>query len=474
MEFNMNINSDINKNIDLLSGLKSEEQNTSILNTLFSINFENDAPSELINEEEFVFKEDEVAIINYLSNLIPNFQNENKNLLDLKKIKKQIQIDVNISPKLKENILNFLSEEKFVLKDFNVNILNKNNVNNKKSTDYMDSLKPNINQKHQSNNFVKNESKSTNVGKDESKSTDVEKNESKINIRGNNPLNKDNINISKTFENIYSKDKNINKVENDKKEITNFVKKIKKNNHPNKIYQLPQSNSLKYKQLNEITSHIDQKTVDNKNLPLINNQISEASNNNKFNGNKLNNNQILNVQHSIQANNTGSNFSQQNDSSFSNSSYNSVLENFIDNLDLTQKGWTSKLTSRIEKAIQNGGEEIEFNLKPKNLGLLKVSVKFKNGVGNVKIVTENSFVTSALNQNENYLQKLFNEQGINLDFSAQNEGKKFDSRNNSNQNSQNNDKKNSTQSDINIKNSEDDSDIIAKNNSSRHMINVIA
>ena len=460
----MNINSDVNKNIDLLSGLKSEEQNTSILNTLFSINFENDAPSELINEEEFVFKEDEVAIINYLSNLIPNFKNENKNLLDLKKIKKQIQIDVNISPKLKENILNFLSEEKFGLKDFNVNILNKNNVNNKKSFDYMDSLKPNINQKHQSNNFVKNESKSTNVVK----------NESKINIRGNNSLNKDNINISKTFENIYSENKNINKVENDKKEITNFVKKIKKNNHPNKIYQLPQSNSLKYKQLNEITSHIDQKTVDNKNLPLINNQISEASNNNKFNGNKLNNNQILNVQHSIQANNTGSNFSQQNDSSFSNSNYNSVLENFIDNLDLTQKGWTSKLTSRIEKAIQNGGEEIEFNLKPKNLGLLKVSVKFKNGVGNVKIVTENSFVTSALNQNENYLQKLFNEQGINLDFSAQNEGKKFDSRNNSNQNSQNNDKKNSTQSDINIKNSEEDSDIIAKNNSSRHMINVIA
>ncbi len=460
----MNINSDINKNIDLLSGLKSEEQNTSILNTLFSINFENDTPLELINEEEFVFKEDEVAIINYLSNLIPNFQNENKNLLDLKKIKKQIQIDVNISPKLKENILNFLSEEKFGLKDFNVNILNKNNVNSKKSTDYIDNLKPNINLKHQSNNSVKNESKLTDVGKSKSK----------INISGNNPLNKHNINISKTLENIYSENENINKVENDKKEITNFVKKIKKNNHPNKIYQLPQSNSLKYKQLNEITSHIDQKIVVNENFALINNQISEASNNNKFNGSKLNNNQILNVQHSIQANNTGSNFSQQNDSSFSNSNYNSVLENFIDNLDLTQKGWTSKLTSRIEKAIQNGGEEIEFNLKPKNLGLLKVSVKFKNGVGNVKIVTENSFVTSALNQNENYLQKLFNEQGINLDFSAQNEGKKFDSRNNSNQNSQNNDKKNSTQSDINIKNSEDDSDIIAKNNSSRHMINVIA
>ena len=37
----MNISSDVNKNIDLLSSLKNEEQNTSILNTLFSINFEN-------------------------------------------------------------------------------------------------------------------------------------------------------------------------------------------------------------------------------------------------------------------------------------------------------------------------------------------------------------------------------------------------------------------------------------------------
>ena len=55
MEFKMNINSDVNKNIDLISGLKSDEQNTSILNTLFSVNFENDTTLELNNEEEFVF-----------------------------------------------------------------------------------------------------------------------------------------------------------------------------------------------------------------------------------------------------------------------------------------------------------------------------------------------------------------------------------------------------------------------------------
>ena len=461
----MNISSDLNKNIDLLSSLKNEEQNISILNTLFSINFENDELSEFNNEEEFVFKEHEVAIINYLSNLIPNFQNENKNLLDLKKIKKQIEIDINISPKLKENLLNFLSEEKFALKDFNINVLNKNYVNNKNYTDYIDTLKPNINPKHLSNNPVKNESKSTNVGK----------NESKINISENNPLNKANINISKTFENIYPENKNINKVDNDKKEITNFVKKIKKNNHPNKIYQLPQSNSLKYKQLNEITSQVDQKQIDNNNLHLINNQISESPKYNKANEIKMNNNQISNVQQTIQSNNSGNNFSQQNDSSFTNSGYNSVLENIIDNLDLSQKGWTSKLASRIENALLNGGEEIEFNLKPKNLGVLKVSVKLNNGIGNVKIITENSFVTSALNQNENYLQKLFNELGINLDFTAQNEGQRFGSRNNFNQNSNNENQKKSLLSDSdNKKTSEEEFDTATENNSSRHMINVIA
>ena len=77
---------------------------------------------------------------------------------------------------------------------------------------------------------------------------------------------------------------------------------------------------------------------------------------------------------------------------------------------------TSKLASRIENALLNGGEEIEFNLKPKNLGKLKVSISLKNGIGSVKITTENTFVTSALTQNENHLQKLFNDQGIDLEF----------------------------------------------------------
>lgn len=470
----MNITSDVNKNIDLLSSVKNEEQNSSILSSLFSINFESDVSSELNTEKEYIFKDEEVKIIDYLTNLIPNFQNENTSSSVLKKIKNQIKIDKNFNPELKEKILNFLSEEKFSLKTFNLNIEKKNNVNNKKSIDYINNPKPKvnseptlnskptlnpkpfINQKHLTTNFQKNETHSSNINE-------------------NNPTNKKHLDISKTFENIDVKNYNNKKNNNEKIENTQFVKKIKKNNHPNKIYQLPQSNSLKYKQLNDITSQVDQKLTDNNNFHLINNQLNEGSKKNKINEGKMNNNQILNVQHSIQGSNSGNNFSQQNDSSFTNNSYNSVLENFLDNLDLTQKGWTSKLASRIENALVNGGEEIEFNLKPKNLGVLKVSVKLKNGIGNVKIITENSFVTSALNQNENYLQKLFNEQGINLDFTAQNEGQNFGSKNNFNQNSKNEDKKNTSQSESDIKKTtEEEIDTSTENNSSRHMINVIA
>ena len=90
-----------------------------------------------------------------------------------------------------------------------------------------------------------------------------------------------------------------------------------------------------------------------------------------------------------------------------------------------------------------------------------------------KIITENSFVTNALTQNENHLQKLFNDQGINLEFSANDDSQYFGSKNSFNKNPNNNDQSNSPKSDNeqeqpNILKSLDD------NVSSRHIVNVIA
>jgi len=151
------------------------------------------------------------------------------------------------------------------------------------------------------------------------------------------------------------------------------------------------------------------------------------------------------------------------------------VQHFLDHLDLSQKGWTDKLVSRIEKALVNGGEEIEFNLKPKNLGVLKVSVSQKNGMSTVKIITENSFVTSALAQNENYLQKLFNDQGMSLDFTAQNDNHSFNSKSNFDQGTNSKEKNQSLQADEDFKNKNDENEeAFYDNDSSRHIINVIA
>ena len=87
--------------------------------------------------------------------------------------------------------------------------------------------------------------------------------------------------------------------------------------------------------------------------------------------------------------------------------------------------------------------------------------------------SENTFVTNALTQNENHLQKLFSDQGISLEFSAHDESKYFGSKNSFNKNPNNNDQSNSLKSDNeqeqpNILKSLDD------NVSSRHIVNVIA
>ena len=125
--------------------------------------------------------------------------------------------------------------------------------------------------------------------------------------------------------------------------------------------------------------------------------------------------------------------------------------------------------------MSNGGEEIEFNLKPKNLGMLKVSVSQKNGINTVKIITENSFVTSALAQNENYLQKLFNDQGMSLDFTAQNENHSFGSKNNFSQNPKDQNKNFNNEQKKTLNEIKEKNEIVnVEDDSSRHIINAIA
>ena len=465
----MNIITDINTNLEPLSGLKGTDEESSILSSLFSINVNSE---EITSEKdlmvkEFCFEDDDVKIIEYISNFISDFEIKKNSLPNVNQIENKIKLDTSLSETDKNKILNLIKLDLTTPKEINLEIsVNKNfkNLLTKKPFKSFDTKSENINP-------VDNEKNITNLNKS--------KNINDVNLNKSKNINDVNLNQSKI--NYKDKEQLVNnlpkqRIKNNKKlslnyQHSSFVKKIKKNNHPNKIYDLTKVSNVEQNQLNNAPSQFNIKPNNNILSNHSNNQIVEINQKNKkINETKINNNQNLNI-NQVNQTNTSNNYSFNGNTSFSSSGYNSVLENFLDNLDLTQKGWTSKLVSKIENSLADGGGEIEFNLKPKNLGMLKVSVTLKKGIGSVKIITENSFVTTALTQNETYLQKLFNDQGINLDFSAKNENQNFGSQNNFNQNSNN---KNQNQHLTIGKKNEVIDENNAEQNSSRHIINVIA
>ena len=455
----MNINTDANQTIDKFSGLNGETQDTSVLNSLFSINFKSEEISSDNNiiDKEYLFDEDDIKILDYIFHIIPDFQNKKNNLPDLDKIKNTIKLDENLSPTEKNKILDLIKLDLTNLKEIKLDLSGSKSFKNllsEKSLKFPDNLTENT-------KLLNNEKNNTNF-KNLKNINDVKFNQQGISIKDQEKL------VYGQKQELGAKDQKGSSLRD---QLSSFVKKVKKNNHPNKIYNLAKVSNIENNQLNNSSSHFDTKIINNAMINLQDNQIIEKLQKNKINETKNKENTILITQQFNHSNNSANNYSQNGSASFSNNGYNSVLENFLDNLDLTQKGWSSKLVSKIQNSLADGGGEIEFNLKPKNLGMLKVSVKLKEGIGSVKIIAENSFVTTALNQNENYLQKLFNDQGINLEFLAKNENQNFGSNNQSNQNS-NNEKEN--QNGTAEKKVETLDEMEIEDNSSRHIINVIA
>ena len=454
----MNINTDTNQTIDKFSGLNGEAQDTSVLNSLFSINFNSEEISSDNNiiDKEYIFDEDDIKILDYIFHIIPDFESKKNNLPVLDKIKNTIKLDENLSSTEKNKILNLIKLDLSNLKEIKLDLSSSKSFKNLLSEKSLKSPENLIENKKLLNN-EKNNTKFKNL----KNIHNVKFNQQDISIKDQEKL------VYGQKQEPEAKDQKGSSLRD---QLSSFVKKVKKNNHPNKIYNLAKVSNIENNQLNNSSSHFDAKVSNIAMINLQDNQIFEKLQK-KINETKNKENTNLSTQQLNHSNNSANNYSQNGSTSFSNNGYNSVLENFLDNLDLTQKGWSSKLVSKIQNSLADGGGEIEFNLKPKNLGMLKVSVRLKEGIGSVKIIAENSFVTTALNQNENYLQKLFNDQGINLEFMAKNENQNFGSNNQSNQNS-NNEKENQNGTAEKKVESLDEMEI--EDNSSRHIINVIA
>ena len=99
----------------------------------------------------------------------------------------------------------------------------------------------------------------------------------------------------------------------------------------------------------------------------------------------------------------------------SDKNINFVLDQMIEELDMSKLGWTEKLILRIEKGLKDDEKQIELALKPKELGNLKINLKIKDKNANIIMKVENAASMVALQSNEGLLTKTLLDQGFILD-----------------------------------------------------------
>ena len=116
----MKITNEVNSNADILSNSNKENNNASLLGSLFSINFNSNEvqPNNNSGDLEFVLDVDEIKIIDYLSYILPNLNISNLDSSGFKNFKSEIQSDQSIKSEFKDKVLSFLDS----VKNYNQNI----------------------------------------------------------------------------------------------------------------------------------------------------------------------------------------------------------------------------------------------------------------------------------------------------------------------------------------------------------------
>jgi flagellar hook-length control protein FliK len=88
--------------------------------------------------------------------------------------------------------------------------------------------------------------------------------------------------------------------------------------------------------------------------------------------------------------------------------------NLIELLDTAQDNWTEMLLQRVKKGLSGGKDAIEFQLTPRSLGKLKISLSMQNDQTSLKIQTETAAAASLLGESEAKLAQMLETSGLRL------------------------------------------------------------
>ena len=269
----------------------------------------------------------------------------------------------------------------------------------------------------------------------------------KINNKKKGGVSKSVNNITKDLDininSIKEKEKTLLKA-SDKSNLTvnSYNNLVKKNNPKNNLYNKENLNDI-FSKIDLLKEEINSNNFENKISFNDNDIIYKQS---KFN-NESNNFSNLNDQaNKLENLSLRNNFSQHQFNSDKNINF--ALDQMIEELDMSELGWTEKLILRIEKGLKEDEKQIELALKPKELGNLKINLKIKDKNANIIIKVENAASMLALQSNEGLLAKLLTDQGFTLE--KVNFENSFMSSNKENKNSSENNKDNNFKKDEKI------------------------
>ena len=83
-------------------------------------------------------------------------------------------------------------------------------------------------------------------------------------------------------------------------------------------------------------------------------------------------------------------------------------------LDTAKDNWTEMLLQRVKNGLSGGKDQLDFQLNPRNLGKLRISLVMQNDRTNIQIQTETSAAASMLSDSESRLAQMLEASGLRL------------------------------------------------------------
>jgi flagellar hook-length control protein FliK len=81
---------------------------------------------------------------------------------------------------------------------------------------------------------------------------------------------------------------------------------------------------------------------------------------------------------------------------------------------MAKNNWTQMLLQRVQKGLAGGKDQLDFQLNPRNLGKMQISLVIQNDRTNIQIQTETSAAASMLSDSESRLAQMLEASGLRL------------------------------------------------------------